>query len=158
MARASDPHDLRRAVQGFVRSFGLLSSSSTPCGKPISPSHAHALQVLLEHKRAGTRPSQGELAAQLGIDKSNVARLCARLEQGGHLERAPSNEDARVRRLALTTAGERLAREVEAASQERFAALLRAVPASRRGSVVETLELLTRAVLDSDPDTGGDDE
>ena len=141
--------DLRDAVRGFIRGFGVLSATTTPCGQPLPPSHAHALSVLLDAKREGKRPSQSELCASLGIDKSNVARLCRRMEARGHLVQQVCTTDARVRRLALTPKGERLAREVDAAGERRVAALLEALPKARQGPVIEALVELTRAVHES---------
>lgn len=149
MPRPANARELRAAVHGFVRGFGLLSATSTPCGKPLPVSYAHALMVLLEAKAARARPSQSELCATLGIDKSNVARLCRRMEREGHLAQETCPLDARVRRLALTAKGERLARQVEAASRRRFEAVLDALPASRRQRVITALEELQAAVREA---------
>lgn len=130
-------------MQAFVRDFGLLAQDATPCGKPIATSHAHALMFLLDE----TRPlSQKDLADALGLDKSNVTRLCQKMEADGQIEQVRGEDDARVRLLKLTSRGTKLAREIEQASKDRFASLLKAVPASARGRVFEGLELLSRAV------------
>ncbi len=137
---------LRAAFQRLVRSFGLLSEDTTPCGKPLAVSHAHALMVLLERTRQGRPAGQRELGAALGIDKSNVARLCQRMEKAGHLRQARSPEDGRARLLSLTPAGRRLAEAVERSSRARFAELAAAVPAARRRGVLSALETLDRAI------------
>ena len=98
---------------------------------------------------------QGELAqqalgAELCIDKSNVARLCAKMVDAGHVEQRPCPGDGRSRRVSLTASGRRLAREVDAASRARFGTLLAALPKTRRPQVVEALQLLV-AALDQDP-------
>jgi len=140
---ASTPAELRRLIQAFVRDFGLLSQDATPCGKPLATSHAHALMVLLD----AARPlSQKALADALGIDKSNVTRLCQKMEAEGQIELERGDDDARVRLLSLTPRGTKLAREVEQASQERFALLLKAVPASERARVFAGLDVLSKAV------------
>jgi DNA-binding MarR family transcriptional regulator len=130
-------------VQAFVRDFGLLAQDATPCGKPLATSHAHALMVLLDETRS---LSQKDLADALGLDKSNVTRLCQRMEAEGQIEQARGDDDARVRLLKLTTRGTKLAREIEQSSKDRFATLLKAVPPSERARVFEGLELLSRAV------------
>jgi YD repeat-containing protein len=56
----------------------------------------------------------------LGIDKSNVTRLCAEMVEAGHLVQAESLEDGRTWRLSLTPRGRRLAERVEDASRSRF--------------------------------------
>src|SRR4051812_18405573 len=85
------PGDLLRAsIQRFVRSFGLLNGDQTPCGLPLSPSQAHALMALLDRERGGQRSTQQDLVKILGIDKSNVTRLCAKMLEAGHLTQQPS--------------------------------------------------------------------
>jgi DNA-binding MarR family transcriptional regulator len=75
--RQNDADALRTLVQQFVRQFGLLAESETPCGQPLHTSHAHALMILLHADKAGIH--QAALARQLGIDKSNASRLVHRL-------------------------------------------------------------------------------
>ncbi len=138
--------DLRRVTQRFFRRFGALASDTTPCGKPLSVAHAHALMVLL---------TQGELTQQalgheLGIDKSNVARVCARMVREGHVKQRPSERDGRSRLVRLTSRGARLAQEVDAASRARFGALLDGIPKSRRADVIGALQHLVDA-LDAPP-------
>lgn len=138
--------ELRRVMQRFFRRFGALAADSTPCGKPLSMAHAHALMVLL----AKGELSQQELGIELCIDKSNVARLCAKMVDAGHVKQRQCKEDGRSRRVFLTARGERLAREVEDASRARFGALLAGLPEARRGHVIEALQQLV-AALDTVP-------
>lgn len=142
MKGAADPRELRQLMQQLFRRFGVLSGDSTPCGKPLSPAHAHALMLLL----ASGEASQQELGAELGIDKSNVARLCARMVEAGHAFQEQSEADGRSRRVSLTVAGKRVAREVDAASTDRFAALIRGLPGDRHRQIVEALEQLVAAI------------
>ncbi|WP_373044511.1 MarR family winged helix-turn-helix transcriptional regulator [Vulgatibacter sp.] len=134
---------LRASIQHFVRQFGLLEGGDrTPCGKHLPVSHAQALQVLLG---AADPPTQADLGGVLGIDKSNVARLCARLEASGHLSQERCPEDARARRLRLTAKGRRFAAEVDEASRARFATMLAAIPEERREETIRALRLLGEA-------------
>lgn len=137
---------LQLAVQTFVRRFGLLVTKQTPCGQPVSPSYAHALMLLLDREAAGLGTTQSELSAGLGLDKSSVARLCARLEGDERITQQRGVEDARSRQLALTGSGRKLATNVQAASLERFRKVLAATPKAQRQSVLASLGLLTRAV------------
>ena len=147
-----DVERLKAQVQGFIRSFGLLVTKQTPCGQPVSPSYAHCLMVLLERGAAATDTSQRELCACLGIDKSNVARLCSRLASSGHATQRPDPADGRGRLLRLTVSGRRMAERIEFASQGRFQRVARAVPSGKRAVVLEALGVLTAAVqtLDSE--------
>jgi len=134
--------DLRRVMQRLFRRFGALATSSTPCGKPLSMPHAHALMVLL----TSGEQSQQELGAELCIDKSNVARLCAKMILAGHVRQRQCERDGRSRRVSLTARGARLAREVEVASGSRFRTLLEELPAGRQCDVIEAMQSLVAAL------------
>jgi len=133
---------LRRVTQRLFRRFGALAADSTPCGTPLSMAHAHALMILL----ARGELSQQDLGVELCIDKSNVARLCAKMVEARHAKQGASEEDGRSRRVSLTTRGERLAKEVDVASRARFGALLTALPPARRTDVGDALRLLVVAL------------
>lgn len=137
--------ELRLAVQGFVRQFGLLRDDRTPCGEPLTVSHGHALMILLEH-REESPVVQRDLANALGLDKSSVARLCARMERARHIAQRRSELDGRAREITLTEKGERVARRVDAESRARFSRVLDAIPAKQRAVVVEAVKLLESAV------------
>lgn len=134
--------ELRDATQRFIRGFGLLASNNTPCGKPLSTAQAHALLVLL----ARGELSQHDLVQELGIDKSNVARLSAKLVREGQAKQRTGAEDGRSRLVALTDKGAKLAREVDKASRARFASVIAALPSGRVGPIVESLRQLNDAI------------
>ncbi len=139
----TDPADqLRRAMQQVFRRFGVLAGDATPCGQPLSMAHAHALLVLRERGELAQR----DLGRELGIDKSNVARLCARLAALDHATLRTADADRRVRLVRLTARGARVAGVVDTASRARFTSLLAAVPAARRSPVIAALELLAAAL------------
>jgi DNA-binding MarR family transcriptional regulator len=142
----SDPDRLRELIQRFVRSFGLLVTKETPCGQPLSPSYAHALMVLLEHAREDQPTSQAKLGAILGIDKSNVTRLCSRMEVAGHVTQEQAPGDGRSRLLSLTGAGRRLASRLEDASHQRFRQIVGALPRHERSTVFRSLAVLNTAI------------
>jgi DNA-binding MarR family transcriptional regulator len=126
----------------LVRRFGSLVSDGTPCGKPLSMVHAHCLMVLLTRGEL----SQQELGTELCIDKSNVARVCAKMVVEGHVRQRPSERDARSRRVSLTARGERLARDVDASSIARFAVLLARLPPGRTHDVIEAVDCIVAAL------------
>ena len=72
-------------------------------------------------------PTQTRLAEQAATDPMMTSQVLRRLEARGLLERRVDAGDARVRRLALTPAGQRLVASsltaVEAADRAHFAAL-----------------------------------
>jgi DNA-binding MarR family transcriptional regulator len=135
--------DLRASIQRFVRAFGLLTADQTPCGVALSPSYAHALTVLKERESS----TQQDLAGVLGIDKSNVARLCAKMAERGDVVQADSPTDGRAWSLTLTAKGRQLATRVEAASRARFDRMLSAMPSdAARADVLRALAVLNDAV------------
>jgi DNA-binding MarR family transcriptional regulator len=147
-ALSTDPDELgrlRTSVHRFVKSFGLLATDRTPCGTPIPLSCAYALLYLLEARRRGEAPSQQRLGRALCVDKSNVARLCAKMERDELVEQRRDEHDGRARCLSLTTKGKRLADRVEASSRARFARLLAAIPANERRTLLPALDALASA-------------
>jgi DNA-binding MarR family transcriptional regulator len=144
-------HALRQTMQRLVRRFGALAAEATPCGKPLPIAHAHALMIL----ELGPLTQQA-LGAELAIDKSNVARLCAKMAEAGHVVQAATEHDGRSRTVALTAKGRRLAAEVGAASRARFGALLKALPPAQRANVIDALRHLVDAVdvVNAAPTTG----
>jgi len=142
----SDARELQVSVQAFVRTFGLLVTKQTPCGQPVSPSYAHALMLLLDRESSGLTSTQSELADQLGLDKSSITRLCARLEADERVTQQRLPEDGRSRQLELTGRGRKMATDIQRASLARFRRVLEAVPSTKRRGVLGALELLTLAV------------
>src|SRR5690606_28539943 len=104
--------------------------------------HAHALMIL----RARGELSQQQLGAELGIDKSNVARLCAKMVEVGHAVQRVGEHDARSRLVSLTARGSRVADGVDASSRARFLAILQQIAPERREAVLEALADLVSAV------------
>jgi DNA-binding MarR family transcriptional regulator len=137
---------LRTVLQTFVRKFGLLVTNQTPCGLPVSPSYAHALMVLAARRKEGLTTSQSDLGEALGIDKSNVARLSARLVDASHVLQEAPEHDARARHLTLTAAGSRLARRLDEASRDRLSRIaLQLTPVERR-QLFQSFERLNAAI------------
>ena len=141
--RARDVERFRGAFHSVVRSFGLLESGATPCGRPLPISVAHALMELLVRPRV----RQGELAQALGLSKSAASRVVAQLEGRGWVERTTDETDGRVWRLALTVPGARVARQLNASSLERFALVLAGIPAHEREVVEGALRVLSGAIV-----------
>lgn len=142
-----DQHDgkanqLRKKIRTFVQLFGLYQEHRTPCGQPLTVPHAHGLMTLLQED--GLRIA--EFGEHLNIDKSNVSRLCARMEHEGHLERRPCPDDGRAKRLWLTEEGRDLAVRVNEASVDRFSQIMEKVPDTDAAQIIEALEALNSAL------------
>jgi DNA-binding MarR family transcriptional regulator len=102
--------------------------------------------LLAEHARERRSVTQQELGRGLGIDKSNVARLSARMERAGHVKQDRSADDGRARLVSLTRAGIKVAESVEQSSHERFGRILEALQADGREAVLAALAQLNAAV------------
>ena len=127
---------------------GALEEAKRPCGTPLSMPHAYALLELLHH---GEPMTVSELAAKLAIDRTNVSRLCARMEETGDLERAPHPDDGRARALRLTAKGKRVAQNVDEQSAQHFARLAKRL-GDDAGDVAAALERLSRAMTSTEED------
>jgi DNA-binding MarR family transcriptional regulator len=68
------------------------------------------------------------------------------MEAAGHVIQKRSETDGRAREIELTAKGERVARQVDTESRERFARILAAIPSKQRAQVVEALEILNAAL------------
>jgi DNA-binding MarR family transcriptional regulator len=102
--------------------------------------------VLLEHVGAPPQVSQADLGLILGIDKSNIARLCGRMEAAGHVSQERASDDGRSRLVSLTGTGKRLAQRIEHASRDRFSRIVAALPQHERSMVFESLAALNLAI------------
>ncbi|MBI3688643.1 MAG: MarR family transcriptional regulator [Actinobacteria bacterium] len=135
---------LQTQITAFVRAFGLHQPDQTPCGRPIPVSEAHAL---MEIERDGPLP-QHELATRLRLEKSTVSRLVSQLHGRGWIERGKRDGDARVIWLKLTDAGRTAATQLATARTATFAALLDAIPADKRDTVLDSITTLVEALRD----------
>lgn len=148
MAGRGESRKLRSEIQTTIRRLGALADDKTPCGKDLPISDAHALQLLRER---GPLP-QGALEELLGLNKSSVSRLRARLEETGRVAAAPARAHGRpISVLALTDKGQNLAAELDRASGDRFARLLRHIPRGRRQPVLGALADLNAALAKLEP-------
>lgn len=148
MATNATARRLRDAVRHLVVTHGILEEARRPCGTELSIPHAYALLELLHHDEPMT---VSELATKLAIDRTNVSRLCARMEEAGELAREPHPEDGRARALRLTARGKKLARAVDEQSAGHFDRLAKQLGGSV-GEVVAALDRLSKAMALTEED------
>jgi DNA-binding MarR family transcriptional regulator len=108
--------------------------------------------IVLERERLADPPRQNDLAAAIGIDKSNVTRLVQRLRRDGRIQQLPSEDDGRARLLRLTQKGRRLAETIERTSRARFETLLAGIPVESHELVLSALALLNDAIEKRSPE------
>ena len=126
---------------GVVRALGLIRPDTTPCGQPLSLTHAHTISEL----HADGPLSQQALAGRLRLQKSTVSRLVDELGRDGTVERQPNPADGRSVLIALTPAGHRKAERLRAAQTDLFAALLADISAAERRQLADLLDRLAGA-------------
>lgn len=99
MADTSLIQQIRTASRLMVRELGFMNT--TLAATHYSPSAVH---TLLEVSVRGAMTA-AQLVTLLGLEKSSVSRMVARLLAAGELEERPCAEDARSKSLALTAKG-----------------------------------------------------
>ncbi|TXL89083.1 helix-turn-helix domain-containing GNAT family N-acetyltransferase [Streptomyces sp. IB2014 016-6] len=85
------------------------------------------------------RTDAAELRAELSLDAGYLSRMLTKFEREGLVERAPSQEDARRRRITLTRQGRGTAALLDERSREAVGALLDRVEPDERPRLVEAL-------------------
>lgn len=133
---------LQKEVIAFIRAFGLLHPDSTPCGRSLSVSEAHAL---LELSR-GQELSQVTLGQRLRLEKSTVSRLVSQLQEQGWVARVRDPADGRAVRLQLTEQGRHVSEQVAGARSSHFARLIERIPTDEREPVIRAFRVLVEAL------------
>jgi putative acetyltransferase len=131
---------LRHASRELVRELGFLQTRAL--GSELSHSHIHAL---IEIEGRGSI-QQSELAAALRLDKSTTSRIASELESRQWIRMKPSEDDARVRLLALTARGRAKLGAVHRDANARVEAALSLLAPEERADVVRGMQLYARAL------------
>ena len=82
---------------------------------------------------------QNSLGRELGIDRTNVADVLARLEERGLVQRRRSDQDRRMVLARLTPAGEAATKEIYEAMQRAQTRLLEPLLPEERNAFITTL-------------------
>jgi DNA-binding MarR family transcriptional regulator len=101
---------------------------------------------ILQAVAQGSPPTQAELAAHLGIDRTVLTYVLDDLVAAGVLERRTDDADRRVRRLALTGAGIECLHDLDARVAAAEDAMLAGLPDGHRAGLADTLGTAALAV------------
>lgn len=124
-----------RALIGLaVHSLGAASVDVTP--------PQHRVLVLLA---ARGPQSVTQVAAELGVNRSNATRICDRLERAGLVRRGPNAADGRVVEVDLTPAGLALVDAVTATRRGEIARVVARMSVVERRGAAAALEAFNRA-------------
>lgn len=137
-----DPETLRRLIHAFIRRFGLLDQTHTPCGLPITVSEAHALMELLRCPDM----DQMELSRRLGLSKSAASRLLQRLKRRGQISRSRSRADGRAYSIRLTEKGKRQAEMINRESLATFESIISGISEDVARQLLECFPFLIKAL------------
>lgn len=134
--------ELRSQVHQFIRLFGILHPTQTPCGYNLSLSQVLALQIIEEERT----PTPHGLAEKLYLERSTVSRLVDALAQAGFIRRDVNEENRREILLSLTHHGKRTVEEVRNQSIAFFRSILDNVPEQNRNMILHGFRNLTSAL------------
>lgn len=88
---------------------------------------------------------QATLAFAVGVDRATTANVVARLETRGLLRRRPGATDKRVKKVELTTAGQRLLARIDPYAKRAHERTLEALPPRQRAQFIALLRHLVDA-------------
>ncbi|GKO36624.1 MarR family transcriptional regulator [Klebsiella quasipneumoniae] len=131
---------IRTASRLMVRELGFMNT--TLAATHYSPSAVH---TLLEVSVRGTITA-AQLVTLLGLEKSSVSRMVARLLAAGELEERPCAEDARSKSLALTAKGHDTVATINAYGTRRVVEALAHLDETQQRTVASGLAAYAQAL------------
>lgn len=132
--------EVRAASRLMVRELGFMRA--TVAATAYGPSAVHAI---LEIGARGTMTGS-QIAEVLGLEKSSVSRLVAKLVAAGEVVGIPAEGDARTKPLRLTAQGEATLAAIHAFAGRQVAAALARLDDSRRRTVAAGLTAYAQAL------------
>ncbi|WP_284637761.1 MarR family winged helix-turn-helix transcriptional regulator [Paenibacillus silviterrae] len=144
-----DVVELRYVMQQFIRSFGLLEQTKTPCGFSLSLSQVFALQELEK-----TTLTITELAARLQLERSSVSRLIEGLVKGGFVSRELNESNRREVVLTLTGKGKSSIHRVRDQSVAFYQSILARMSEEEQAQFAASFKRFTASLTDVRKDTG----
>ncbi|MFC5471235.1 MarR family winged helix-turn-helix transcriptional regulator [Cohnella suwonensis] len=133
---------LRDTVQQFIRSFGLLEQTTTPCGFSMSLSQVFAIQELEKQTLTIT-----ELAERLRLERSSVSRLVDGLVKGGFVSRELNENNRREVLLDLTEKGTSSIRRVREQSVQFYNDILENLSENEQMMFYNSLKKFTDSLI-----------
>ncbi|WHP29817.1 bifunctional helix-turn-helix transcriptional regulator/GNAT family N-acetyltransferase [Trabulsiella odontotermitis] len=132
--------EIRTSSRLMVRELGFMRH--TLAATAYSPSVVH---TLLEVEARGAMTA-AQLVQLLGLEKSSVSRMLAKLVKDGELQVTPSTEDARIKQLSLTEQGRETVRKINHYGNEQVIAALGKMDACQQHVVSQGLRCYASAL------------
>ena len=132
---------IRRSSRLMVRELGFMAS--TLASTPYSPSAVHTLVEIALRKEM----TAGQLVQLLGLEKSSVSRMLARLIAAGELEEVVSADDARSKCLRLTAKGHDTVHKINTFSNARVVSAIKSLQPAQQETISRGLSLYADALL-----------
>lgn len=137
--------EIRSQIHQFIRLFGILNPTKTPCGYQLSLSQVLAMQTL-EEKMPLTIHN---LAEELYLERSTVSRLVDSLVKEGLVERQINERNRREILVSLTNQGRRAVQQVRNQSIAFFRSTLEHLSEEERKSILQGLYKFTSALAET---------
>jgi len=135
---------LRELIRTLERKLGVLEDGEMACCG-ISMAQCHAL---VEIGRAGSI-SLVDLAGLLNLDTSTMSRTVNNLVNSNMAERELDPSDRRYITIRLTPEGMEQFSGIESSMGTYFMQIYSAIPAESRAQVLESLQILLKAITES---------
>jgi DNA-binding MarR family transcriptional regulator/GNAT superfamily N-acetyltransferase len=131
---------IRCASRTMVRELGFMRT--TLAGTDYSPSAVH---TLLELDSRGALTA-AQLVQMLGLEKSSVSRMVAKLVQAGEVAESPGDDDARTKQLSLTEQGRRSVAAIHAYGQRQVTSALAPLNNQQQLAIAQGLDGYAQAL------------
>ena len=145
MKEQSESNQLRELIRILERKLGVLEDVEMACCG-ISMAQCHAL---VEVGRAGSI-SLVDLAGLINLDTSTMSRTVNNLVNNNMAERELDPSDRRYVTIRLTPEGLEQFHGIESSMGSYFMKIYSAIPAEDRVQVLESLQILLKAIAKSD--------
>ncbi|HIC7814660.1 GNAT family N-acetyltransferase [Enterobacter hormaechei] len=144
--------NIREASRLMVRELGFMNQNLAATDYPPSAVHS-----MLEIEGHGSMTA-AQLVQILGLEKSSVSRMLAKLVEAGELEENPSTEDARTKLVSLTVKGRETVQNINTYADQRVAAALNKLDSFTQSAVSKSLSSYASALKACRENTAGNVE
>lgn len=144
--QAEKANILRQELRALCRLLSKVERQHDQDGATLPTSYTQAVVVLLDYHTQDKTPTLSDLVDLLDIDKSNVTRLCQRMEQAGYIELKRDDRDRRSKRIHLTDDGVDFARQVNQESLDLFSRIVDQFPDEQQERLLELLARLNQII------------